>query len=103
MESSSPAAIFLSMRRMILPDRVLGKSEKTIKSGVAMGPMADRTAFFSDLFQIKTHQAYEYEAPFVALMERHCRSKNNVCLIDFQRGVSLTSRVLVNPGGHLVG
>ena len=48
-ESSSPAAIFLRIRRMILPDRVLGRSQYTIKSGVAIGPMANLTAFFKEL------------------------------------------------------
>ena len=43
-ESSSPAATLRKMRRMILPDRVLGRSEYTMKSGVAIGPMAARTA-----------------------------------------------------------
>lgn len=49
MESSSPDAIFLRMRRMILPDRVLGRSEYTMKSGVAIGPIASLTAFFKEL------------------------------------------------------
>ena len=34
---------------MIFPDRVLGRSEYTIKSGVAIGPIASLTAFFREL------------------------------------------------------
>src|SRR3546814_18095678 len=44
----SPSAIFRRIRRMILPERVLGRpGENWIVSGVAIGPISVRTHFTS--------------------------------------------------------
>ncbi|SLN72016.1 hypothetical protein PAM7971_03857 [Pacificibacter marinus] len=46
------SAIFLRMRRMILPDLVLGKpGAHWMKSGLAMGPISVRTHFSNSFFK----------------------------------------------------
>jgi len=45
--SYSPEAIFLKMRRMIFPERVLGRPATIwMRSGMAIGPIACRTCSF---------------------------------------------------------
>ena len=52
--SRSPTQIFLSMRRMIFPERVLGRPGASwMKSGVAKGPILFRTIDRKDASQVQ--------------------------------------------------
>jgi len=50
---SSPQAIFRKILLMIFPERVFGKSEYTITSGVANGPKEDLMVSFKILNKTK--------------------------------------------------
>ena len=81
--SSSLCAILRKIRRIILPERVLGNpGAHCIKSGEAIGPIFSLIVFFKSKvkFQFKFHGDPEYFSPHPVDLTENIRSTQNLLL-----------------------